>query len=60
MEARQAIHAFAEHAKALLELLRSAEGNMLARGDLDTLEVQLYLLDKAVTKRKEGINPPPD
>jgi hypothetical protein len=54
MEVRQAIHAFAEHAKDLLGLLRSSEGKTLSRGDLDILEVQLYLLEKEVTKRKEG------
>ena len=54
MEVRQAIHAFAEHATDLLGLLRSSEGKTLSRGDLDTLEVQLYLLEKELTKRKEG------
>jgi hypothetical protein len=54
MEIRQAIYAFAEHAKDLLGLLRSSEGNTLNRSDLDILEVQLYLLGKEVTKRKEA------
>ena len=54
MEVRQAIHAFAEHSEHLLGLLRSSEENALSRADLDILEVQLYLLDKEVTKRKKG------
>jgi hypothetical protein len=54
MEVREAIYTFAEHAKDLLGLLRSSEGNTIGRGDLDILEVQLYLLEKEVTKRKEG------
>jgi hypothetical protein len=54
MEVRQAIYTFAEHAKDLLELLRSSERNTVNRGDLDILEVQLYLLGKEVTKRKEA------
>jgi len=54
MDVRQTIYTFAEHAKNLLGLLRSAEGKTLSRGDLDTLEVQLYLLEKEVMKRKEG------
>jgi len=57
MEPRQAIYAFAEQAKDLLMLLRSSAGKTLSQGDLDTLEVQLYLLDKEVTKRKEGNQP---
>jgi hypothetical protein len=59
MKVRLAIYAFAEQAKDLLGLLRSSEGNTLTRSDLDVLEVQLYLLEKEVTKRKKGINPPP-
>jgi len=54
MEVRQAIYTFAEHAKNLLGLLRSSEANTVKRGDLDILEVQLYLLGKELTKRKEG------
>lgn len=54
MEVRRAIYAFAEHAKNLLGLLRSSQGKTLSRGDLDILEVHLYLLGKEVTKRKEG------
>ena len=54
MDVRQTIYTFAEHTKDLLVLLRSPQGKALSRGDLDTLEVQLYLLEKEVTKRKEG------
>ena len=54
MEVRQAIHAFAEHAKDLLGLLHSSAGKTVSQGDLDILEIQLYLLRKEVTKRKEG------
>ena len=54
MEVREAIYAFAEQAKDLLGLLRSSEGTTVSQGDLDILEVQLYLLGKEVTKKKEG------
>ena len=54
MEVRRAVHEFADHARNLLGLLRSPEGKTLSRGDLDILEVQLYLLGKEVTKKKEG------
>jgi len=46
MDVRQAIYAFADQAKDLLVLLRSPQAKALSRGDLDTLEVQLYLLEK--------------
>jgi len=46
MDVRQAIYAFADQAKDLLALLRSPQAKALSRGDLDTLEVQLYLLEK--------------
>jgi hypothetical protein len=53
MDVRQAIYAFADQAKDLLALLRSPQAKTLCRVDLDTLEAQLYLLGKEVTKRKE-------
>jgi len=46
MDVRQAIYAFTDQAKDLLVLLRSPQAKALSRGDLDTLEVQLYLLEK--------------
>ena len=58
MRVQNAIHRFAEQARDLLALLRSSEGDTLNRDDLDALEIQLYLLDKEVTKRKEGNNLP--
>lgn len=44
-------------AKDLLVLLRPPQAKALSRGDFDTLEVQLYLLEKEVTeeKRRESI-----
>jgi len=51
---QNAIHRFAEQARHLLALLRSSEGDALNRADLDALEIQIYLLDKEVTKRREA------
>ena len=56
MDLRLAVHEFVNQGKELLERLRSCEGDTLARAELHVLEVQLYLLDKEVTKRKLGMS----
>ena len=58
MSLRNAIRTFTEQARDLLALLHSSEGDTLGRNDLDALEIQLYLLDKEVTRRKGGVHPP--
>ena len=60
MDLRSAIHHFVEQGRELITRLRSAEGDQVTRVDLHILEVQLYLLGKEVSRRKEvaGISSP--
>ena len=58
MDLRLAVYEFVKQGNDLLERLRSPEGDMLSRTDLHVLEVQLYLLDKEVTKKKQTKPPP--
>jgi hypothetical protein len=58
MDLRLAVHEFVNHGRGLLERLRSSEGDTLTKAELHVLEVQLYLLDKEVTKRKLRTAPP--
>lgn len=53
MDLRSAIHHFVEQGRDLTARLRSPEGDQLSRVDLHILEVQLYLLDKEVSRRKD-------
>lgn len=53
MDLRRAIHHFVEQGRDLIGRLRSPEGDQLSRIDLHILEVQLYLLDKEVSRRKD-------
>jgi hypothetical protein len=50
MDLRLAVHEFVNQGREFLERLRSSEGDTLARAELHVREVQLYLLDKEVTK----------
>ena len=53
MDLRSSIRDFVLRAKELgLQLRRSDEAATLSRSDLNIIEVQLYLLDKEVQKRK--------
>ena len=54
MDLRSAIRNFVEQAKELGLQLRSHEAATLSRVDLHILEVQLYLLEKEVQRRKEA------
>ena len=54
MDLRSAIRNFVEQAKELGLQLRSHEAATLSRIDLHILEVQLYLLEKEVQRRKEA------
>ena len=53
MDLRAAIRNFVEQAKQLGLQLRSHEAATLSKVDLHILEVQLYLLEKEVQRRKE-------
>ena len=53
MDLRSAIHHFVEQGRDLIGRLRSPEADDLSRIDLHILEVQLYLLGKEVSRRKE-------
>jgi hypothetical protein len=59
MDLRVAVREFVNEGRELLERLRSSEGDSLTGAELHVLEVQLYLLNKEVTKRKHRILPPP-
>ena len=52
MDVRPALRNFVEQARDLYQRLRSSEGDAVSPGDLHLLEVQLYLLDKEVARRK--------
>jgi hypothetical protein len=52
MDLRSAIHKLVDDGRALMERLRSPEGDSIGRVDLHILEVQLYLLDKEVVRRQ--------
>ena len=53
MDLRSAIHHFVEQGRDIIARLRSSEGDHLSRVDVHILEVQLYLLGKEVSRRKE-------
>ena len=52
MDLRRTIHEFVEQGRGVAARLRSSEGDQLSRVDLHVLEVQLYLLEKEVIRRK--------
>ena len=52
MDARRALHNFVEQGRDLYQRLLSSEGDAVGLADLHLLEVQLYLLDKEVARRK--------
>lgn len=52
MDVRPALRNFVEQARDFYQRLRSSEGDALSPDDLHLLEVQLYLLDKEVARRK--------
>jgi hypothetical protein len=58
MDLRGALQNLVEQAREIMGRLRTCEAEMLSRADLHILEVQLYLLEKEVTKRKDA-NPKP-
>lgn len=47
-----AVRAFIEQGRELYQRLRSSEGDAVGPVDLHILEVQMYLLDKEVARRK--------
>ena len=53
MDLRRTIHEFVDQGREVAARLRSSEGDVLTRVDLHVLEVQLYLLGKEVSRRKE-------
>ena len=57
MDLRRTVHEFVELGRAVAARLRSSEGDQLSRVDLHVLEVQLYLLGKEVSRRKEVHRP---
>jgi hypothetical protein len=52
MDVRPALRNFVEQAGDLYQRLCSSEGDAVSPDDLHLLEVQLYLLDKEVARRK--------
>jgi len=52
MDVRSAVRAFVEQGRELYQRLRSSEGDAVSPTDLHILEVQMYLLDKEVARRK--------
>ena len=54
MDLRDYVRSFVDQGKVLIERLRSGEGDTLTRVDLHILEVQLYLIEKELQKRKEA------
>jgi hypothetical protein len=52
MDVRRALRNFVEQGRDLYQQLRSSEGDTVSPVDLQLLEVQLYLLDKEVARRK--------
>ena len=52
MDVRRALRNFVEQGRDFYQRLHSSEGDALSPDDLHLLEVQLYLLDKEVTRRK--------
>jgi hypothetical protein len=58
MDVRDAVINFVEQAKDIHERLRSGEAAALTRADLHILEVQLYLLQKELSRAKD-LKPPP-
>ena len=57
MDLRLAIHEFVNQGREILERLRSFEGNDLNRIELHVLEVQLYLLEREVSRRTQDQPP---
>ncbi len=53
MDLRSTIHHFVEQGREVIGRMRSSEGDQLTRVDLHILEVQLYLLGKEVSRRKD-------
>ena len=58
MDLRSTIHHFVEQGREVIARLRSSEGDQLSRVDLHILEVQLYLLGKEVSRKKEVTDVP--
>ena len=54
MDLRDYLRSFVDQGRVLIERLRSGEGDTLTRADLHILEVQLYLIEKELQKRKEA------
>ena len=52
MVVRRALRNFVEQGRDLYQRLHSSEGDAVSPDDLHLLEVQLYLLDKEVARRK--------
>jgi len=52
MDVRRALRNFVEQGRDFYQRLHSSEGDALSPDDLHLLEVQLYLLDKEVARRK--------
>ena len=52
MDVRQVLRNFVEQGRDLYQRLHSSEGDAVNPDDLHLLEVQLYLLDKEVARRK--------
>ena len=52
MDVRRALRNFVEQGRDLYQRLHSSEGDAVSPDDLHLLEVQLYLLDKEVARRK--------
>ena len=52
MDVRGAIRNFVEQGRELYQRLHSSEGDVVSPVDLHILEVQIYLLDKEVARRK--------
>ena len=52
MDVQRALRNFVEQGRDLYQQLRSLEGDAVSPVDLHLLEVQLYLLDKEVARRK--------
>ena len=52
MDVRGAIRNFVEQGRELYQRLHSSEGDVVSPLDLHILEVQIYLLDKEVARRK--------
>ena len=53
MDLRSTIHHFVEQGREVIARMRSSEGDQLSRVDLHIFEVQLYLLGKEVSRRKD-------